>query len=36
MNEELALVIEEVRQRPTDQAWFIPVGLDDCQVPRWV
>jgi hypothetical protein len=36
MNEELALVIEEVRQRPTDQAWFIPVGLDDCQVPGWV
>jgi TIR domain len=24
MNEELTLAIEELRQRPTDRAWFIP------------
>jgi HEAT repeat protein len=34
MNEELTLAIEGLRQRPTDQAWFIPVLLDDCPVPR--
>ena len=33
MNEELTLAIERLRQRPTDHAWFIPVLLDDCQVP---
>ena len=34
MNEEITLAIEELRQRPSDQAWFIPVLLDDCEVPR--
>ena len=34
MNEELTLAMEELRQRPADQDWFIPVVLDDCQVPR--
>jgi hypothetical protein len=34
MNEELTLAVEELRQRPTDQAWFIPVLLDACQMPR--
>jgi hypothetical protein len=33
MNEELALAIEELRQRPTDRAWFIPVLLSGCDVP---
>jgi hypothetical protein len=33
MNEELTLAIEELRQRPTDRAWFIPVLLSQCEVP---
>jgi HEAT repeat protein len=34
MNEELTLAIDELRQRPTDQAWFIPVLVDDCKPER--
>jgi HEAT repeat protein len=33
MNEEITVAIEELRQRPTDQAWFIPVLLDDTDIP---
>jgi hypothetical protein len=33
MNEELTLAIEELRQFPTDRAWFIPVLLSECDVP---
>ncbi|MFL6446284.1 MAG: TIR domain-containing protein [Bryobacteraceae bacterium] len=33
MNEELTLAIEELRQRPSDRAWFIPVLLSECEVP---
>ena len=33
MNEELTLAIDEMRQRPTDQIWFIPVKLNDCEIP---
>ena len=33
MNEELTIAIEELRQRPTDQAWFIPVKLNKCEIP---
>ena len=33
MNEELTLAIEELRQRPTDRIWFIPVKLNDCEIP---
>ena len=33
MNEELTLMIDELRQRPTDKSWFIPVRLDDCTIP---
>jgi len=33
MNEELTLAIEELRQRPTDKMWFIPVRLSQCQIP---
>lgn len=33
MNEELALAIEELRRRPTDKAWFIPVKLNECEIP---
>jgi HEAT repeat protein len=34
MNEELTLAIEELRLRPTDQSWFIPVLLNDCRLPE--
>ena len=33
MNEELTLAIEELRQRSPDKAWFIPVKLNECEVP---
>jgi len=33
MNEEIILAIEELRQRPTDRAWFIPVALSECEIP---
>lgn len=33
MNEELTLMIDELRQRPVDKSWFIPVRLDDCTIP---
>ena len=33
MNEELTIAIEELRQRPTDRVWFIPVKLNRCKIP---
>ena len=33
MNEELTFAIEELRQKPIDQAWFIPVKLNKCEIP---
>lgn len=33
MNEELTLAIEELRLRPTDRTWFIPVVIDNTEVP---
>ena len=34
MNEELALAVEELRQRlGSEQAWFIPVLLSKCEIP---
>lgn len=33
MNEELIIAIEELRQRPADRVWFIPIKLDECEVP---
>jgi outer membrane protein assembly factor BamB len=33
MNEEIVLAIEELRQRPTDRVWFIPVKLSPCDIP---
>ena len=33
MNEELTIAIEELRQRLVDQAWFIPVKLNECEIP---
>ena len=34
MNEELTIAIEELRQRPTDRVWFIPVKLNRCKIPN--
>lgn len=33
MNEELLIAIEELRLRPTDTSWFIPILLSPCEVP---
>jgi hypothetical protein len=33
MNEELQTAIEEIRKRFDDVAFFIPVKIDDCEVP---
>lgn len=33
MNEELTQIIDEVRLRPADKSWLIPVRLDDCTIP---
>ena len=33
MNEELTIAIQELRQRPTDRIWFIPVKLNKCEIP---
>jgi hypothetical protein len=33
MHEEITLAIEELRRRPTDRSWFIPVRLDESEVP---
>ena len=33
MNEELIIAIEELRQRPTERIWFIPVKLNECEIP---
>ena len=32
-NEEIVLAISEMRLRPPDQSWLIPVRFDDCQIP---
>lgn len=34
MNEELLIAIEELRLRPTDRAWFIPIKLNECEIPN--
>jgi hypothetical protein len=33
MNEELTLAIEELRLRPSNQSWFLPVKLSNCEIP---
>lgn len=34
MNEELTLAIDELRQRSTNQSWFIPALIDECEIPN--
>lgn len=37
MNEELRVAIEAMRKRPPTGTWFVPVLLDDCQLPDfWI
>ena len=33
-NEELTLAIEQLRRRPVDDPWLIPVRVDECEVPE--
>jgi TIR domain len=33
MNEELVLAIEQLRQRPPERSWLIPVRFDNCEIP---
>ena len=33
MSEELAVAIDRLRQKPTDKIWFIPVKLNECEMP---
>ena len=33
MREELEQAIDEIRLRSDDRVWFIPVKLDDCEIP---
>jgi hypothetical protein len=35
MNEELHLAVREVRRKPLDRSWFLPLRLDDCSIPDW-
>ncbi len=32
-NEELTLAIDQMRQRPPENPWLIPVRFDDCEIP---
>jgi hypothetical protein len=34
-NEELVLAIEQLRLRPPDVPWLIPVRFDECEIPAW-
>ncbi len=33
MNEELTVAIDRLRQKPNDKIWFIPVRLNECEIP---
>ena len=33
MNEELKMAIDELRQRSTDRVWFVPIKLNECEIP---
>jgi hypothetical protein len=35
MNEELHLASRGVRRKPLNVSWFIPLRLDDCEIPDW-
>ena len=33
MSEELALAVEKLRERHFDKVWFIPIKLNECEIP---
>ena len=33
MREELSLAVEKFRERPFDKVWFIPIKLNECEIP---
>lgn len=33
MSEELTLAVEKLRDRPFDKVWFIPIKLNECEIP---
>jgi HEAT repeat protein len=33
MNEELTLAIDELRERPSDKTWFIPILINEARIP---
>lgn len=33
MSEELKVAIDRLRQKPIDKVWFIPVKLNECEIP---
>ena len=33
MNEELTLAIDELRKRPSEQTWFIPILVNETDIP---
>ena len=35
MNDEISVAIEELRKRPHDKAWFLPVRLNECEIPEF-
>jgi hypothetical protein len=35
MNQELLLAVDELRLRPLNRAWFIPVLLSRCELPEY-
>ena len=34
MNEELLLAVDEIRLKPFDNTWFIPIRLTNCSIPE--
>jgi biotin carboxyl carrier protein len=34
-NEELNVAIEQLRLRPRQDTWLIPIRFDDCEIPDW-
>ena len=33
MNEELSIAIDNLREKPVDRIWFIPVKVNECEIP---
>ncbi len=34
MSEELSIAIEKLQQKPIDKIWFIPIKLNECEIPN--